>query len=174
MIPCNFECFLPQCILKSFPFSSFSPGKGSGLSYQELDGFALVTTTTTVIQKPNDGNHYAPGNSLLEGKASEHDNGMASLALNECGYPIDFDPRDFALDGGNMVLWDDVLGGKYPWDERYYEENPDTSDGFDPTYIMQHATDSASTAGTFATGVKVSNCQIKICTQMHLQLNGVD
>lgn len=53
-----------------------------------------------------------------------------------------------------VSLWI-LTGGKYPWDPRYVEENPDTSDGFDPTYIMQHATDSASTAGTLATGHKV-------------------
>lgn len=134
----------------------YTEGKGSGLSYQELEGFALVTTTTTVSQSPNDGNHYAPSQSLLNGTVADHDNGLAPLATNECGFAIDFSPSDFEVDGGNMVLWNDVLGGKYPWDPRYAEENPDTSDGFDPTYIMQHATDSASTAGSLATGAKVS------------------
>ena len=59
-----------------------------------------------------------------------------------------------------MALWDDVKGGEFPWDERYYQENPDTSDGFDPTFIMQHATDSASTAGAYATGVKGARGQM--------------
>ena len=93
----------------------YTEGKGSGLSYQELEGHALVTTTTTVIQQPTEGNHYAPARSLLQGKVEEHDNGLAPLALNECGYPIDFSVLDFAIDGGNMVLWDDVKGGTYPW-----------------------------------------------------------
>lgn len=55
-----------------------------------------------------------------------------------------------------MVLWNNTMGGEFPWDPRYYQENPDTSDGFDPTYIMQHATDSASTAGCMATGHKAA------------------
>jgi len=93
----------------------YTEGKGSGLSYQELEGFALVTTTTTVIQEPNDGNHYAPACSLLNGTVEDHENGMSTLALNECGYPIDFSVLDYVTDGGNMVLWDDVKGGKYPW-----------------------------------------------------------
>jgi alkaline phosphatase len=133
-----------------------STGKGDGLSFQDLEGYGLVTTTATVNQQPNDGNHYAPSNSLLEGDVSSHDDGMAPLSLNECGNPIDFSPLDYELDGGNMVLWNDVLGGEFPWDPRYYQENPDTSDGFDPTFIMQHATDSASTAGCLATGHKAA------------------
>jgi len=131
----------------------YTEGKGHGLSFQELDGFSLMTTTTTVIQSPNDGAHYAPASSLLEGGVADHDNGMANLALDECGDPIDFDPRDFEADGGNMVLWDIVKGGMFPWDENYYKSS-DFSEGFDPEYIMRHATDSASTAGTMATGHK--------------------
>lgn len=61
-----------------------------------------------------------------------------------------------------MVLWDNVMGGEFPWDERYYQENPDFSTGFDPTYIMQHATDSASTAGTMATGHKAANNMVSV------------
>jgi alkaline phosphatase len=113
-----------------------------------------MTTTTTVIQQANDGNHYAPSRSLLEGDVGDHEDGMAPLALDDCGNPIDFSPLDFEKDGGNMVLWDNDIGGAFPWDPRYFQENPDTSDGFDPTYIMQHATDSASTAGCMATGHK--------------------
>jgi hypothetical protein len=81
---------------------------------------------------------------------------MADLAMNECGFPIDFSPLDWENDGGNMALWDDVKGGALPWDSRYYEENPDTSTGFDPEYIMRHATDSANTAGCMATGHKAA------------------
>jgi alkaline phosphatase len=134
--------------------SERSTGKGKGLSFQELPNFGLMTTTATVIQQPNDGAHYAPARSLLEGSVSDHEDGMAPLALNECGNPIDFSPLDYTTEGGNMVLWDNAKGGEFPWDPRYTQENPDTSDGFDPTYIMQHATDSASTAGCMATGHK--------------------
>lgn len=109
----------------------YRKGPGSGLSFQDqLDGFALVTTSTTMIGKPLNGDHYAPPTSLLNGTVQEHENGMAPLALNECGYPIDFNPKDFELEGGNMVLWNDENGGKYPWDKRYY--GAPVSGSFDP------------------------------------------
>lgn len=79
---------------------------------------------------------------------------MAPLAKDKCGNPLDFSPLDFEADGGNMVLWDNVKGGAFPWDPNYFTAEPDLSSGFDPTYIMQHATDSASTAACLATGHK--------------------
>lgn len=115
-----------------------------------------------MLQQAEKGNHYAPPYSLLEGKLEDHENGMAPLALDECGFPIDFSPLDWT-DGGNMVLWNSTKGGQYPWDPRYYQDIAELEvtvergadlTGFDPTYIMQHATDSASTAGTLATGHK--------------------
>ena len=54
-----------------------------------------------------------------------------------------------------MVLWNDKKGGKYPWDERYFTEGPNKK-GFDPEYIMRHATNSANTAGSYATGHKAA------------------
>ena len=118
-----------------------------------------MTTTAAVTQKPNKGNNSAPPYSMLEGSVASHENGMAPLALDNCGNPLDFDPSDHMTEGGNMVLWDDVKGGKHPWDPRYGEENPDTSDGFDPTYILNHATDSSATATALATGQKVRVCR---------------
>jgi alkaline phosphatase len=126
------------------------------LSFQNLPGFSLVTTGATVIGQPELANHYAPGRSLIAGSLSSHDSKMGPLLLNSCGFPIDFNPLDYAGAGGNMVLWDDKKGGKYPWDARYFQTNPDTSGGFDITYIMQHATDSANTAGCLATGHKAA------------------
>ena len=108
-----------------------------------------------MIGEPLNANHYAPATSLLDGSVTSHENGMAPLRLNTCGNPIDFNPTDFLGNGGNMVLWDDVLGGKYPWDARYFSSNPNIN-GFNNTYIMQHATDSANTAGCLATGHKAA------------------
>ena len=134
----------------------YTEGVGEGLSFQELEGYSLVTTSTVVLQAPNDGAHYGPARSLLEGTVSSHYNGMSELAIDECtGEPIDFSPHDYESDGGNMVLWDDAKGGKYPWDERYFMEGP-FDDGFDQEFIMRHATDSASTAGALATGHKAA------------------
>ena len=135
----------------------YTEGKGSGLSFQDaLDGFHLVTTSATLVHSPTDGAHYAPASSMLEGNVSGHDDGMAPLAVDECtGDYIDFSPYDFELDGGNMVLWDDERGGKYPWDPDYWVTDGNYSNKkFDPEFIMRHATDSANTAGSLATGVK--------------------
>jgi hypothetical protein len=55
---------------------------------------------------------------------------------------------------GVIVVWNTVKGGGFPWDIRYYQENPDTSTGFDPEYVMRH--DSAPNAGTMATGRKAA------------------
>ena len=130
-----------------FSFSQRT-GAGSGLSFQnEMNGFTLMTTTTMVLQSPNDGNHYAPANSLLQGSVSDHDNGMAPLALNECGYPIDFSPLEYQLEGGNMVLWNDELGGTYPWDERYY--GAPASGSFDPTCTLDHEHGMAQVSSVF-------------------------
>ncbi len=134
----------------------YTEGKGDGLSFQTLGDYGLVTTSTAVIQSPNEGAHYGPANSLLEGGVRDHDNGMAPLALDKCtGRPIDFNPTDYEDNGGNMVLWNDVKGGAFPWDQRYFVPGPFT-DGFDPEFITRHATDSASTAGSFATGHKAA------------------
>lgn len=67
-----------------------------------------------------------------------------------------------------MVLWDDKKGGKYPWDPRYTQTIPDTTDGFDPTYILNHATDSSATATALATGQKVSD--FKVLGQKSIQM----
>lgn len=90
---------------------------------------------------------------MLEGGVADHKRGMAPLRTDENTCALEFDPRDFELEGGNMVLWDDELGGTYPWDSCYYSED---MEGCDIEYIMQHATDSASTAGTLATGHKAA------------------
>jgi len=135
----------------------YTEGKGSGLSFQELEGYGIVTTSTVVLQSPNNGDHYAPAKSLLEGSVSDHDNGMAPLADDNCTQkPIDFSPLDYEKEGGNMVLWDDAMGGKYPWDERYFSEDGHGTHNFDKEFIMRHATDSASTAGALATGHKAA------------------
>ena len=59
-----------------------------------------------------------------------------------------------------MVLWDDIKGGEFPWDKRYYQEYPDPATGFDPEYIMRHATGSAPTASSMATGHKAASSML--------------
>jgi alkaline phosphatase len=125
------------------------------LSFQNLPGTTLVTTGAPVLQEASPGNHYSPNKSLLKGETSEHNDRQAELYMNACGFPWEFNPNDIS-EGGNMALWDDVKGGEFPWDPNYYTDTPDTSSGFDPEFIMQHATDSAPTASAFATGKKMA------------------
>jgi alkaline phosphatase len=79
--------------------------------------------------------------------------------MNTCGFPLEFNPND-VNEGGHMAFWDDVKGGEFPWDANYYTETPDLESGFDPEFIMQHATDSAATASAFANGVKMACGQL--------------
>lgn len=137
----------------------FKSGYGSGLSFQELTNKMLVTTTPPILQEAEPGNHYAPKRTLLEGDASAHYDRQAPLVMNTCGFPLEFNPNDIS-EGGHMAFWDDVKGGEFPWDANYYTETPDLESGFDPEFIMQHATDSAATAGAFATGVKMARGQL--------------
>jgi len=144
----------------------YTEGKGDGLSFQNLPEYGLMTTSAMVIQEASEGAWYSPsGQSMLEGSTSPsfsapnvmtrgHDNEMAPLALDAEGKPLVFDPRDYESEGGMMVLWDDVKGGKYPWDENYYKPEGERSLGFDIRFKQRHATDSASTAGAMATGIK--------------------
>jgi alkaline phosphatase len=115
-----------------------------------------MTTTTVITQIPNNGAHYGPARSMLKGTVSDHDNGMAELATDAHGQPLQFDPRDYEDTNGTgmMVLWNDTAGGAYPWDANYYGGAP--TPGFDPHFMKLHATDSASTAGAMATGHKAA------------------
>eukprot|EP00967_Tisochrysis_lutea_P144219 scaffold269003_cov30-Tisochrysis_lutea.AAC.3 len=144
----------------------YTEGKGEGLSFQNLPGYGIVTTSAMVIQEASEGAFYSPsGQSMLEGATRPsfsapnvmtkgHDNEQAPLALDENGKPFEFDPRDYESEGGMMVLWDDVKGGKYPWDINYRVPAMQRAPGFDIRFRQRHATDSASTAGSYATGVK--------------------
>lgn len=140
----------------------YTEGKGSGLSFQDLPDFHVMTTTVPIIGAPNDGNHYGPARSFL-GNVEEHDNGMAELITDEQGTPLVFDARD-VMKGGNLVQWDDVKGGKYPWDENYFKaaEGFPTDPNFDPEFILQHAIDSANSASHYATGVKTGVNQMGV------------
>jgi hypothetical protein len=131
-------------ITSQFVFFTFSPPRyfryiiasmGYGLSFQELAGYALVTTAAPVLQAPNAENHYAPENTLLEGSARRHKDRSAPLFMNECGFPHEFNPNSLE-DGGAMANWNDAMGGEFPWDNRYYQENPDISDRLDPEFIL--------------------------------------
>jgi hypothetical protein len=109
-----------------------SAGKGTGLSFQDLPDFTILTTSVPFIGEAEPGNHYGPARSFL-GDVEAHDNGMADLLIGADGNPLVFDPRDI-FEGGNMVLWDDAKGGAFPWDENYFRaaNGLPTDESFDP------------------------------------------
>jgi len=116
----------------------YTEGKGSGLSFQELENFTYATTYPTVI----DGD---VGNSALEGDPLERPTGEAPVRESlAAGFEFDpsFNPEENP-DGGNLIGYDPERGGVNPW-----------TPGTDPDYIKLGYTDSAPAATSIFTGTK--------------------
>ena len=135
-------------------------GKGTGLSFQELGGYSLVTTSNTYI----DGDK---GNSALEGSPFDHVTGTAperegfkfnpNPALVEGFFPEVRDEDGFDEDpvegGGNLPFYDVNQGPELPWER--LGENIDGTDGeFDVEYVKNLYPDSAGTATALYSGEK--------------------
>ncbi|MHC5778494.1 alkaline phosphatase [Nostoc sp.] len=144
-------------VAKGAPF--YTSGKGSGLSFQKLTGYGLVTTYGTTIQgntpdKPTDQPHLTT-NSALDG--SDPFTGASPVRPNFSFQPTPFNPGD-RLDGnsladGNLTGYDPTKGGPVPWIP-LTPANPGT---YDKEYIKHSYPDSANTATTLYTGVKSFN-----------------
>ncbi|MEH2383505.1 MAG: alkaline phosphatase [Nostoc sp.] len=144
-------------VAKGAPF--YTSGKGSGLSFQKLTGYGLVTTYGTTIQgntpeKPIDQPHLTT-NSALDG--SDTFTGASPVRPNFSFQPTPFNPGD-RLDGnsladGNLTGYDPTKGGPVPWIP-LTPANPGT---YDKEYIKHSYPDSANTATTLYTGVKSFN-----------------
>ncbi|MHC5717490.1 MAG: alkaline phosphatase [Nostoc sp.] len=144
-------------VAKGAPF--YTSGKGSGLSFQKLTGYGLVTTYGTTIQgntpeKPKDQPHLTT-NSALDG--SDPFTGASPVRPNFSFQPTPFNPGD-RLDGnsladGNLTGYDPAKGGPVPWIP-LTPANPGT---YDKEYIKHSYPDSANTATTLYTGVKSFN-----------------
>ncbi|MBN3948498.1 MAG: alkaline phosphatase [Nostoc sp. NMS7] len=144
-------------VAKGAPF--YTSGKGSGLSFQKLTGYGLVTTYGTTIQgntpeKPKDQPHLTT-NSALDG--SDTFTGASPVRPNFSFQPTPFNPGD-RLDGnsladGNLTGYDPTKGGPVPWIP-LTPANPGT---YDKEYIKHSYPDSANTATTLYTGVKSFN-----------------
>ena len=136
----------------------YTSGKGTGLSLQTLTGYTLETTYGTTIAGAN--GVYSTGNSALTGSDSVT---AGSPVLPGFQFNPNFNPGINASGGatvasgavGNLVGYDAVRGGYFPWDPGYYGGTP--SPGFDKEYIKFSYPDSANTATTLYTGVKSYN-----------------
>ena len=123
----------------------YTEGKGSGLSLQELEGFALATTYETTI----DG---LKTNSALQGAIGERETGNSPLREN-----FEFNPAFAYQDpAGNLVGWNPDRGGTAPWLIRP-ELVGQPGAARDLEYPKRNFPDSAATATTLFTGVKTFN-----------------
>ncbi|MEH2064682.1 MAG: alkaline phosphatase [Nostoc sp.] len=144
-------------VAKGAPF--YTSGKGSGLSFQKLSGYGLVTTYGTTIEgntpaKPT-GQPHLTSNSALDG--SDTFTGASPVRPNFSFKPTPFNPGD-RLDGnslaeGNLTGYDPSKGGPLPW----IPLTPANAGTYDKEYIKYSYPDSANTATTLFTGVKSFN-----------------
>ncbi|WP_225225933.1 alkaline phosphatase [Komarekiella delphini-convector] len=153
----GWEMARAAALAKGAPF--YTSGKGSGLSFQNLTGYGLVTTYGTTIQgntpeTPTDQPHLT-GNSALDG--SNILTGVSPVRPNFTFRPTPFNPGDRtdgnSLADGNLAGYDASKGGPVPW----IPLTPATSGKYDKEYIKYSYPDSANTATTLYTGVKSFN-----------------
>ena len=144
----------------------YTEGVGEGLSFQELDGYSLVTTSNTYI----DGDK---GNSALQGDPFDHVTGTAperegfefdpSPAQVEGFFPelrdedgFDEDPildENGNIVGGNLPFYNVNKGPELPW-ERIGEPTDEVDGVFDVEYVKSLYPDSAGTATALYSGEK--------------------
>ena len=157
----------------------YTQGKGSGTSYQNLDGYTIATTGNTYIDgnksnsalqsnpkfQPNVFNHNTAGAEVREGfefdpsaaevvgfdpKAKTSTANSSNNGFNEA--PV-VDANNNIV-GGNVPIFDLAKGGATPWDDNYYQNRDNTSANFNKDYIKNLYPDSAGTATGIYTGVK--------------------
>ncbi len=132
----------------------YTEGKGTGLSFQNLSNYGLVTTYGTTIAG-SDG-RFSTGNSALDDSKSGTGE---SYVRPRFGFDPRFNPGNSGTGGalvsqgavGNLVGYDPARGGSVPW-----------IPGNDPEYIKYSFPDSANTATTLYTGVKSYNNAIGV------------
>ena len=137
------ELLEPRLALAGLALTDFyTEGKGSGLSLQQLEGFGLVTTYSTII----DG---STARSALQGNPTDHV--TADSPVRE---GFEFNPA-FIFDDptGNLVGWNTELGGTAPWLIRP-ELVGQPGAAKDLAYPTRLAPDSAGTATTLYSGQK--------------------
>lgn len=135
----------------------YPQGKGRGLSFQNLSGYALATTYGTTIQGVD--GVFSTGNSALDN--SNPVTGESSVLPGFSFKPLPFNPGMSATGGatdpslGNLVGYEPERGGPNPWTPI----SPTVAEqaGYDKEYIKYSYPDSANTATTLYTGIKSYN-----------------
>ncbi|HBW32644.1 MAG TPA: alkaline phosphatase [Nostoc sp. UBA8866] len=153
----GWEMARAAAVAKGAPF--YTSGKGSGLSFQKLTGYGIVTTYGTTVQGSTstnpDNETRSANNSALDG--SNPLTGASPVRPNFSFSPAPFNPGDRA-DGnspapGNLAGYDPSKGGPVPW----IPLSPANPGNYDKEYIKYSYPDSANTATTLYTGVKSYN-----------------
>lgn len=147
----GWEMARAAAVANGAPF--YQNGKGRGLSFQNLAGYALMTTYGTTIQGTN--GVFSTGNSALDD--SNPTTGQSAVRPGFSFKPLPFNAGTTATGGatdpslGNLVGYEPDRGGPNPW-----------TPGSDPTYIKWSYPDSANTATSLYTGVKSYNNAIGV------------
>lgn len=141
----------------------YTSGKGAGLNFQTLSGYSLVTTYGTTVAGAN--GVFNNGSSALTGSDGVT---AGSPVLPGFQFNPTFNPGTTPTGGatvasgavGNLVGYDPIEGGFFPWDAAYY--GGPLPPGFNQEYIKFSYPDSANTATTLYTGVKSYNNAIGV------------
>jgi len=141
----------------------YTSGVGTGLSFQNLTGYTLATTYGTTIAGSN--GVFNTSNVALTGSDSVTG---ASPVIPGFQFNPAFNPGTTGSGGatvasgavGNLVGYDPIEGGFFPWDAAYY--GGPIPVGFNKEYIKYSYPDSANTATTLYTGVKSYNNAIGV------------
>jgi alkaline phosphatase len=145
----------------------YKSGKGRGLSFQNLAGYAQVTTYGTTIAatpaatatNPNPVPTFNTGNSALDD--SNPLTGASPVRPGFAFKPLPFNPGTMPNGGstdlslGNLVGYEPQKGGPNPWTP--ISPTQAAASGYNEEYIKYSYPDSANTATTLYTGVKTYN-----------------
>jgi alkaline phosphatase len=151
----GWEMARSAAIAKGTPL--YTSGKGSGLSFQTLSGYALATTYGTTVAGTNGA--FSTNNSALTG--SNPITGQSPVRPGFSFKPLPFNPGINAGGGatdpslGNLVGYDPSRGGPNAWTP--ISPTVAQQSGYDKEYIKLSYPDSANTATTLYTGVKSYN-----------------
>jgi len=146
----------------TFPYTQ---GKGRGLSFQNLAGYALATTYGTTIAPAN--GLFGTGNTALDN--SNPVTGLSPLRPGFTFTPLPFNegvtptegatnPNPFAV--GNLVGYKPEQGGPNPWTP--ISPAVAAAGGYNQEYIKYSAADSANSATALYTGVKTYSNAIAV------------
>ncbi len=152
----------------------YKSGKGKGLSFQNLAGYAQMTTYGTTIAgtpaatatNPNPVPTFNNGNSALDNSNLAATDPLTATGASPVrpGFefkPLPFNPGTTVTGGstdlslGNLVGYEPEKGGPNPWTP--ISPAVAAASGYDKEYIKYSYPDSANTATTLYTGVKSYN-----------------